>query len=315
MSTKTKDMHWLPLHHRDFQTSTAGWTAEERGHYLMLLMHQWEKGSIPLELKRLELITPGVSSCWPLLKDKFPGGVNARMAAERADSEEKRAKKIEAGAAGGRAKQENRLARERAGGDEPTPTPERPGQPGRGASAARKASGASTVAEVLAGGVTGVVANGVAEPVARDISHGVAPVLAERVADEVANSYTITPNPNPIPSAELEPKPIPVGARALPDERNGGEALGSVGVGGLGAQPADDPNRAIRDELARQTAEIVKNRLCLVSCLAAIDRMSRLELERARQDIVEARKALSPGGVLVHRWIKEPRRRRRQDVA
>lgn len=72
MPADTKVDVYLPLYVRDFLTSTIGWTAEERGHYLTLLMIQWDRGCIPFDLDDLERLSPGVSSCWPVLCEKFP---------------------------------------------------------------------------------------------------------------------------------------------------------------------------------------------------------------------------------------------------
>lgn len=63
---------YMPLYVRDFLTSTFGWTAEERGHYLTLLMLAWDRGGLPAELEQIERLSPGVTSAWPLLTDKFP---------------------------------------------------------------------------------------------------------------------------------------------------------------------------------------------------------------------------------------------------
>jgi uncharacterized protein YdaU (DUF1376 family) len=63
---------YLPLYVRDFLTSTIGWTAEERGHYLTLLMIQWDRGCLPAEATDLERLSPGVCQCWSVLADKFP---------------------------------------------------------------------------------------------------------------------------------------------------------------------------------------------------------------------------------------------------
>jgi uncharacterized protein YdaU (DUF1376 family) len=72
MSADTKVDVYLPLYVRDFLTSTIGWTAEERGHYLTLLMIQWDRGSLPAEAKDLERLSPGVCECWSVLAGKFP---------------------------------------------------------------------------------------------------------------------------------------------------------------------------------------------------------------------------------------------------
>lgn len=85
---------WFPLFGRDFLTATLGWTAEERGHYATLLITQWEQGGLPDDLKRLELISPGVGRAWHLLSPKFPkstGGLlkNLRLEHERHLSHER----------------------------------------------------------------------------------------------------------------------------------------------------------------------------------------------------------------------------------
>lgn len=72
MPADTRVDVYLPLYVRDFLTSTIGWTAEERGHYLTLLMIQWDRGSLPAEANDLERLSPGVCQCWSTLAGKFP---------------------------------------------------------------------------------------------------------------------------------------------------------------------------------------------------------------------------------------------------
>ena len=72
MAAETKVDVYLPLYVRDFLTSTIGWTAEERGHYLTLLMIQWDRGSLPAEANDLDRLSPGVCQCWSILAGKFP---------------------------------------------------------------------------------------------------------------------------------------------------------------------------------------------------------------------------------------------------
>ena len=72
MAADTKVDVYLPLYVRDFLTSTIGWTAEERGHYLTLLMIQWDRGCLPAEANDLERLSPGVCQCWSVLAGKFP---------------------------------------------------------------------------------------------------------------------------------------------------------------------------------------------------------------------------------------------------
>jgi uncharacterized protein YdaU (DUF1376 family) len=74
MSNKRLDF-FFPLYVRDFITATIGWTAAERGHYMMLLMIQWDRGAeegLPADMAGLERISQGVSECWDLLGEKFP---------------------------------------------------------------------------------------------------------------------------------------------------------------------------------------------------------------------------------------------------
>lgn len=75
MSDQKVDVY-MPLYVRDFLTSTIGWTAEERGHYLTLLMIQWDRGSLPGDLESLERLSPGIGRVWGLLAEKFPQAVD-----------------------------------------------------------------------------------------------------------------------------------------------------------------------------------------------------------------------------------------------
>lgn len=104
---------FLPLFCRDFLMSTIGWTAAQRGHYLTLLMVQWDAGSLPSEVDDLERISGGVSEAWKLLEDKFPvdkDGLrrNLRLEEHRATAVEIRKKRREIGQKGGQAKAKQR---------------------------------------------------------------------------------------------------------------------------------------------------------------------------------------------------------------
>jgi uncharacterized protein YdaU (DUF1376 family) len=93
---------YMPLYVRDFLTSTLGWSAEERGHYLTLLMVAWDRGGLPAELDQIERLSPGVTKVWPMLQDKFPvdeDGLrrNARLEKHRDRCVELKDKRIEAG--------------------------------------------------------------------------------------------------------------------------------------------------------------------------------------------------------------------------
>ena len=105
--------HYIPFFGRDFYASTAMWTAAEVGHYIRLLVIQWDSGFLPAELERLELVSPGISSVWELLQTKFPlcddgHRRNARMEEHRAKAQELKAKRAESGRNGGSKSQANR---------------------------------------------------------------------------------------------------------------------------------------------------------------------------------------------------------------
>lgn len=85
---------WFPFFGRDFLTATSGWTAEERGHYLALLIVQWEQGGLPDDAARLELMSPGLAGCWKTVQEKFPKWKdgkrrNIRLEHERSKSHER----------------------------------------------------------------------------------------------------------------------------------------------------------------------------------------------------------------------------------
>ena len=109
---RTQVDHYIPFFGRDFYASTAMWTAEEVGHYIRLLVIQWDSGGLPPELDRLELVSPGVGRVWPLLSGKFPlseDGLrrNVRMEEHRAKAEVLKEARSEAGRAGGSKTQAN----------------------------------------------------------------------------------------------------------------------------------------------------------------------------------------------------------------
>jgi uncharacterized protein YdaU (DUF1376 family) len=82
---------WLPFYPRDFLTATLGWTAEERGHYAVLLCAQWEQGGLPDDPKRLELISPGIRSAWKTVSEKFPVWADGRRRNHRLELERSKA--------------------------------------------------------------------------------------------------------------------------------------------------------------------------------------------------------------------------------
>jgi uncharacterized protein YdaU (DUF1376 family) len=101
VAAETRVDVYLPLYVRDFLTSTIGWTAEERGHYLTLLMIQWDRGCLPADLADLERLSSGVGKCWNVLSEKFPaceGGTrrNAKLEEHRCRCVEIREKRSQA---------------------------------------------------------------------------------------------------------------------------------------------------------------------------------------------------------------------------
>lgn len=117
MAAEDKVDVYMPLYVRDFLTSTIGWTACERGHYLTLLMLQWDRDGLPADLDALERLSTGVGDVWAMLQDKFPVESdgqrrNARLEQHRDRAVELRRKRSEAGkaAAAARAGSSNRSA-------------------------------------------------------------------------------------------------------------------------------------------------------------------------------------------------------------
>jgi uncharacterized protein YdaU (DUF1376 family) len=84
---------WMPLYVSDFLTATLGWSAEERGHYLTLLMAQWAMGGLPEDPKALERISPGVGECWAMIGEKFAREKDGKL--RNARLEEHRAKSLD----------------------------------------------------------------------------------------------------------------------------------------------------------------------------------------------------------------------------
>ena len=112
MARHTVDSY-IPFFGRDFYASTAMWTAEEVGHYIRLLVIQWDSGGLPSELNRLEFISPGLGRVWEMLCEKFPvceDGLrrNLRMEQHRAKAFELKELRVNAGREGGSKTQANR---------------------------------------------------------------------------------------------------------------------------------------------------------------------------------------------------------------
>lgn len=84
---------WMPFWGTDFMASTLGWSASERGAYMILLWSAWEGDGLPAEPERLFRIDPDIRAAWHLLEDKFPLHTdgkrrNHRQERERAEMRE-----------------------------------------------------------------------------------------------------------------------------------------------------------------------------------------------------------------------------------
>lgn len=84
----------------DFIGGTVDLSAEEVGAYIRLLCYQWGRGKAPVSKEALERVA-GCHVSQEVL-DKFPGGKNPRLEAERAKQIEYRQKQAINGSKGGR---------------------------------------------------------------------------------------------------------------------------------------------------------------------------------------------------------------------
>ncbi len=84
---------WMPFWGTDFMAATLGWSASERGAYMILLWASWEGDGLPAEPERLFRLDPDIRQAWHLLEDKFPVVAdgkrrNARQERERNEMRE-----------------------------------------------------------------------------------------------------------------------------------------------------------------------------------------------------------------------------------
>jgi uncharacterized protein YdaU (DUF1376 family) len=63
---------WMPFWGTDFMAATLGWSASERGAYMILLWAAWEGDGLPSDPERLFRLDPDIRPAWHLLEDKFP---------------------------------------------------------------------------------------------------------------------------------------------------------------------------------------------------------------------------------------------------
>lgn len=104
---------YFPLFYKRLLTSTIGWKDDEFGAYVRLLIHQFDNGSIPSDLKELSRIAPSIKKHWPLIKKKFKddgngGMINHVMYDIYHDIQEKKKINSDNGKKGGRKRTVNR---------------------------------------------------------------------------------------------------------------------------------------------------------------------------------------------------------------
>ena len=83
---------WMPFWGTDFMASTLGWSASERGAYMILLWAAWEGDGLPSDPERLFRLDPDIRPAWHLLEDKFPvyGDGKRRNARQERERDEMR---------------------------------------------------------------------------------------------------------------------------------------------------------------------------------------------------------------------------------
>lgn len=77
----------MPFWGTDFMASTLGWSASERGAYMILLWAAWEGDGLPAEPERLFRLDPDIRPAWHLLEDKFPVAADGRRRNQRQERE------------------------------------------------------------------------------------------------------------------------------------------------------------------------------------------------------------------------------------
>ncbi len=87
-------MPWLPLFASDFIVGTAGMSAAAVGCYVLLLCHQWDRGSLPGDLKALDRLVPGTRRAWPELASKFAKRDDGTFVNERIESERSKSREL-----------------------------------------------------------------------------------------------------------------------------------------------------------------------------------------------------------------------------
>lgn len=55
-----KGDYYFPLYYKKLLTSTIGWKDDEFGAYVRLLIHQFDKGKLPGDIKELSLLCTSI---------------------------------------------------------------------------------------------------------------------------------------------------------------------------------------------------------------------------------------------------------------
>lgn len=82
---------YFPFYPHDFFTATAAWPVEHVGAYLLLLLYQWNRGTVPTEdvaalARIMRMPVTRTRMVWSgELGTKFPGGKNRRLEQVRVD--------------------------------------------------------------------------------------------------------------------------------------------------------------------------------------------------------------------------------------
>lgn len=106
-----KNDQWFKFHYKKFIMSTQGWSDDEVGAYVRLLINQFDRDGLPDDEKELKKFITTYKKNWPTLSKKFPkceDGLlrNDFMAEIRKDRDEKSVKNSIIGSLGGRPKKE-----------------------------------------------------------------------------------------------------------------------------------------------------------------------------------------------------------------
>ena len=101
-------MFYLKLYYERLLHATIGWTDEEFGAYVKLLIHQFDKGFLPKNEKDISRLVTSFKKSWPIIKPKFKenGGklMNNMMNNVRKEAHAQSAKNKFNGYKGGRPK-------------------------------------------------------------------------------------------------------------------------------------------------------------------------------------------------------------------